>query len=77
MIRFYEDPTEAAMRELLLRFVHDPELFAGQLEGITATRLAIASRPDVRRSYLATFDPAFEPVRYTPSNSPASPRSRW
>ncbi|MGE3288084.1 MAG: alpha/beta fold hydrolase [Pseudonocardia sp.] len=66
MIRFYEDPTGAAMRELLPRFVHDPALFAGRLEEIAATRLATASRPEVRRSHLATFDPAGEPVRYTP-----------
>jgi 2-hydroxymuconate-semialdehyde hydrolase len=66
MIRFYDDPTEAAMRELLPRFVHDPGLLAGRLEEIAATRLATASRPEVRRSHLATFDPAFPPVRYTP-----------
>jgi 2-hydroxymuconate-semialdehyde hydrolase len=66
MIRFYEDPTEAAMRELLPRFVHDPALLAGRLDEIAATRLAMASRPGVRRSHLATFDPAHEPVQFTP-----------
>ena len=66
MIRFYDNPSEAAMRELLPRFVHDPALFAGRLEEIAATRFAMASRADVRRSHLATFDPAHEPVRYTP-----------
>ena len=66
LIRFYDDPSEAAMRELLPRFLHDPALLAGRLEQIAATRFAIASRADVRRSHLATFDPAHEPVRYTP-----------
>ena len=65
MIRFYEDPPEAAMRELLPRFVHDPALPA-RLGEIAATRFAMAWRADVRRSHLATFDPAHEVVRYTP-----------
>jgi 2-hydroxymuconate-semialdehyde hydrolase len=59
-------PDRGGHAEAAAAFVHDPALFAGRLEEIAATRLAMASRPEVRRSHLATFDPAGEPVRYTP-----------
>lgn len=73
MVGFYRDPTEAAMRDLLTRFVHDPALFAGRLDEIAASRLARASRPEVRRSHLSTFDPSGEPVRYTPDELASVP----
>ncbi|WP_300681470.1 alpha/beta hydrolase [Nocardioides sp.] len=66
LIRFYDDPSDRAMAELLVRFVDDTELFAGRLDQIAADRGAKARREDVRRSHLATFDPAYPPVRFTP-----------
>lgn len=65
LITFYQDPSPAAMADLLTRFVDDTDLFAGKLEEIARTRLALATRDDVRRSHLATFDPDHAPVKYT------------
>ncbi len=64
MVTFYDDPSVEAMAALLPRFVYDPALFQGRLQEIATDRLARASRPDVRRSHLATFDPAGAPVRF-------------
>jgi 2-hydroxymuconate-semialdehyde hydrolase len=61
------------MADLLPRFVYDQTLFAGQLENIAADRYAKASRPDVRRSHLATFDPGIGPVKYTEAELAAIP----
>ncbi|WP_330252941.1 alpha/beta fold hydrolase [Nocardia sp. NBC_00565] len=49
LITFYQDPSPAAMADLLTRFVDDTDLFAGKLEEIARTRLALATRDDVRR----------------------------
>ena len=65
LITFFQNASVEAMTDLLPRFVYDPALFAGQLENIAADRYAKASRPDVRRSHLATFDPDCGPVKYT------------
>ncbi|MEW2625892.1 alpha/beta hydrolase [Streptomyces sp. NPDC048106] len=66
LITFYQDPSPAAMADLLVRFVHDPGLFGGEIEDNARTRVALATREDVRRSHLATFDPAYPPVKYSP-----------
>ncbi|MER5184680.1 alpha/beta hydrolase [Streptomyces sp. NPDC002896] len=65
LITFYQDPSPEAMADLLVRFVDDTDLFAGKLEEIAQTRLALATRDDVRRSHLATFNPEHGPVKYT------------
>lgn len=65
LITFYDDPSDDAMADLLVRFVADPDLFAGRLEEIAADRASKARRTDVRRSHLATFNPAHPPVKYT------------
>lgn len=67
LITFYDDPSAQAMSDLLVRFVDDPGLFAGRLDEIARTRTALANRPDVRRSHLATFDPGHGPVSYSPA----------
>jgi 2-hydroxymuconate-semialdehyde hydrolase len=64
LITFYQDPSVAAMADLLTAFVYDSDLFAGQLDEIAADRLSRAVREDVRRSHLATFDPSAGPVRF-------------
>lgn len=66
MVTFYDDPSVDAMAALLPRFVSDPALFAGRLHEIAADRFARACLPEVRRSHLATFDPAGTPVRFSP-----------
>lgn len=68
LITFYDNPTAQAMSDLLVRFVDDPDLFAGRLDEIARTRTALATRPDVRRSHLATFDPRHGPVGYSPAD---------
>jgi 2-hydroxymuconate-semialdehyde hydrolase len=68
LITFYDDPTVASMADLMQRFAYDPAVFGGRLEEIAADRLAQASRQDVRRSHLATFDPTGGPVRFTPED---------
>ena len=73
LITFFQDASVDAMAELLPRFVHDQTLFAGRLEEIAADRYAKASRPDVRRSHLATFDPSVGPVKYTEAELAAIP----
>ncbi|MER5753850.1 alpha/beta hydrolase [Streptomyces sp. NPDC002088] len=65
LITFYQDPSPEAMADLLVRFVDDTGLFAGKLEEIARTRVALATRDDVRRSHLATFNPEYGPVKYT------------
>lgn len=65
LVTFYDDPSPEAMADLLVRFVDDPGLFAGRLDEIARTRTALATRPDVRRSHLATFNPQVAPVKYT------------
>lgn len=63
LILFYEDPTEAAMAELLTCFVNDPSFFGDDLQRIAASRMPLASRPEVERSHRATFAPG-EPLRF-------------
>ncbi len=65
LITFYQDPSPEAMADLLVRFVYDTALFAGNLEEIARTRVGLATRDDVRRSHLATFNPEHGPVKYT------------
>ncbi|MFD0854428.1 alpha/beta fold hydrolase, partial [Actinomadura adrarensis] len=73
LITFYQDPSPEAMADLLVRFVADTDLFAGKLDEIAKTRVALATREDVRRSHLATFNPEFGPVKYTPEELAAVP----
>jgi len=61
LVTFYNDPTTEAMAELLSCFVHDPAFFGGELEKVAEARMPRASRADVRRSYLATFEPGPPP----------------
>lgn len=56
LITFYDDPTEAAMAELLSLFVYDTSAFGDRLQEIAAIRVPRANRPEVRRSHEATFD---------------------
>lgn len=66
LITFYDDPSSEAMADLLTRFVHDTDLFAGKLDEIAVDRATKANRPDVRASHLATFNPAHPPVSFSP-----------
>lgn len=66
LITFYADPSAEAMADLLPRFVYDTDTFAGKLNEIAADRAARANRPEVRASHLATFNPAFPPVNFSP-----------
>jgi 2-hydroxymuconate-semialdehyde hydrolase len=56
MIGFYDDPTADAMTDLLTAFVYDPSMFGSELRSIAEARLPRATRDDVRRSHLATFN---------------------
>nr|NLI51530.1 alpha/beta fold hydrolase [Propionibacterium sp.] len=66
MITFYDDPTPARMTDLIGRFVHDTALFGDTVEEIAADRVAVATRPEVRRAHLATFAPDAPPPVFTP-----------
>jgi 2-hydroxymuconate-semialdehyde hydrolase len=52
---FYNDPTEAAMADLLGRFVYDATQFGDDLAKVAAARMPRVLRDDVRRSHIATF----------------------
>ena len=65
LILFYENPTTEAMADLLTCFVDDPAFFGDDLQAIAASRLPLATRPEVERSHRATFAPG-EPLRFTP-----------
>lgn len=52
---FYEDPTEATMRNAIRWFSYDEGFIADRLTEISRMRLEAALRPDVRRSYEAMF----------------------
>jgi 2-hydroxymuconate-semialdehyde hydrolase len=56
LVRFYDEPTAEKMAEMMTAFVYDPSMFGDQLQAIAAARMPMASRPDVRRSHLATFN---------------------
>lgn len=66
LITFYDDPTTQAMASLFRAFVHDVDSFGADIDAIAAQRLQVALRPEVRRSHLATFDPAGEMLSFTP-----------
>lgn len=53
---FYKEPTPAAMRSLLTSFMYDTSVFADDIDEIAERRVAVATRPEVRRSHEATFD---------------------
>lgn len=55
LFRFYDDPTPQAMRVLTQTMLYDPDLFGDRLDTIAAERLAVALRPDVRRSHELSF----------------------
>lgn len=54
---FYEDPTEASMRNAIRWFAYDEGFIADSLHEIARMRLKAALRPEVRRSYDAMFPP--------------------
>lgn len=56
LVNFYDNPTEAAMAELLRDFVVDPAALGGRIDDIAAARMPQARRPEVERSHRATFD---------------------
>ena len=56
LVRFYDEPTAEKMAEMMAAFVFDPSMFGDQLQSIAAARMPMASREDVRRSHLATFN---------------------
>jgi 2-hydroxymuconate-semialdehyde hydrolase len=55
LIGFYEDPTIEAMEELISYMVVNTGLFGAELGRIARDRLAVALRPEVRRSHELTF----------------------
>jgi 2-hydroxymuconate-semialdehyde hydrolase len=65
LVFFYENPTTDAMAELLTCFVNDPSFFGDDLQKIAASRMPLASRPEVERSHRATFAPG-EPIGFSP-----------
>ncbi|WP_460073091.1 alpha/beta fold hydrolase [Streptomyces sp. YKOK-I1] len=54
LITFYDDPTAEALADLMRCFLYDPVAF-GDLDELSRRRLDLATRPEVRRSHLATF----------------------
>lgn len=66
LITFYDNPTTDAMADLLTCFVNDPSFFGDDLEAIAASRMPLASRPEVARSHRATFAPGSEPLSFPP-----------
>jgi 2-hydroxymuconate-semialdehyde hydrolase len=66
LVTFYDNPTTEAMAELLTCFVDDPSFFGDDLEQIAASRMPLASRPEVERSHRATFAPGGEPLSFPP-----------
>ena len=73
LVTFYQEPSAQTMADLLVRFVDDPDLFEGRLDEIARDRFAQASRPEVRRSHLATFNPEHAPVKYSEEESGGDP----
>ena len=73
LITFYQEPSPQTMADLLVRFVDNPDLFEGRLDEIARDRFAQATRPDVRRSHLATFNPGHGPVKYSEEELAAIP----
>ncbi|MFF5499470.1 alpha/beta fold hydrolase [Streptomyces aquilus] len=57
LITFYDDPTPRSMAELISYMLYDPTLFGDRLAAIAEERVAMATRPEVRRSHLQTFAP--------------------
>jgi 2-hydroxymuconate-semialdehyde hydrolase len=56
LVTFYNEPTAEKMADLMTAFVYDPAMFGDRLGEIAVERMTQASRDDVRRSHLATFD---------------------
>jgi 2-hydroxymuconate-semialdehyde hydrolase len=67
LITFYDDPTAAAMAELVGSFVYDPACLGGDLAKIAAARMPQALRPEVQRSHRATFSPG-PPLPFAPED---------
>lgn len=55
LITFYSAPSLESMKELISYMVVDLEMFGDRLDQIAGERLAVALRPDVRRSHELTF----------------------
>lgn len=58
LFRFYDDPTPASMKALIASMIDNPDLFGDRLDEIAADRLAVALRPEVRRSHELSFTTA-------------------
>jgi 2-hydroxymuconate-semialdehyde hydrolase len=56
LINFYQNPSTEAMVHVLETMIYDRNQFGDELDDIAAARLPRATRPDVQRSHLATFD---------------------
>ena len=72
MVGFYTEPTEAAMRDLLPRFVHDPTLFAGRLDEIAAARFPARHVPRSAAHTCRHSIPRGNPFATHPRSSPRS-----
>ncbi|MHA2787667.1 alpha/beta fold hydrolase [Corynebacterium sp. S7] len=66
LITFYQNPTVENMKEMLPSFVANKDHFADRLDEIATDRTQFALRDDIRRSHLATFNPDYSPVNYSP-----------
>ena len=62
LMYFFQNPTPAAMRQLISWFSYDSQLVGDELRAIAEERLAAAMRPDVRRSFESTWTPPFDMV---------------
>jgi 2-hydroxymuconate-semialdehyde hydrolase len=65
MVRFYDNPTPAGMKDLLQVFLCDTTVFAGRIDEIAENRVAVAIRPEVERSHKATFDLGGAPLSFS------------
>ncbi|MBU1802879.1 MAG: alpha/beta fold hydrolase [Actinobacteria bacterium] len=52
---FYDDPSKATLREMFANFLHNPAAL-GDLTALADERFEVATRDDVRRSHLSTFN---------------------
>jgi 2-hydroxymuconate-semialdehyde hydrolase len=58
LITFYNDPSIGSMKELISYMLVNTDLLGERLNRIAEERLAMALRPEVRRSHELTFSPA-------------------
>lgn len=65
MVRYYQDTSPDAMRDLLQLFMHDTASFGEDLDLIAKSRAVFAAREDIRRSHERTFTPEPTPLFFT------------